>query len=123
MKAIKICGFTREEDVRLALELEVDLIGFVFAPSRREIGWPWSWRMTRRGQDFAPAGRPERSLASNCIGTPSSALAPSALRDRPSVRPVPGPKMATLPSRSTFAFSSASTCSSTRNRFGNSQQR
>lgn len=30
--AIKVCGLTREEDVRLCLELGIDFTGFIFAP-------------------------------------------------------------------------------------------
>jgi len=34
---IKICGNTRKEDVDLAVELGVDLLGFIFGPSKRHI--------------------------------------------------------------------------------------
>jgi phosphoribosylanthranilate isomerase len=34
---IKICGNTRREDVDLAVELGVDLLGFIFGPSKRHI--------------------------------------------------------------------------------------
>jgi phosphoribosylanthranilate isomerase len=34
---IKICGNTRKEDVDLAVELGVDLLGFIFGPSKRQI--------------------------------------------------------------------------------------
>lgn len=34
---IKICGLTTEEGVRAAVEAKVDAIGFVFAPSKRQI--------------------------------------------------------------------------------------
>jgi phosphoribosylanthranilate isomerase len=34
---IKICGNTRKEDVELAVELGVDLLGFIFGPSKRHI--------------------------------------------------------------------------------------
>ena len=37
MTRIKICGNTRKEDVDLAVELGVDLIGFIFGPSKRHI--------------------------------------------------------------------------------------
>jgi phosphoribosylanthranilate isomerase len=34
---IKICGNTRKEDVDLAVALRVDLLGFIFGPSKRQI--------------------------------------------------------------------------------------
>ncbi|HBL08533.1 MAG TPA: N-(5'-phosphoribosyl)anthranilate isomerase, partial [Acidimicrobiaceae bacterium] len=34
---IKICGMTREEDALLATALGADAVGFVFAPSSRQI--------------------------------------------------------------------------------------
>jgi len=34
---IKICGNTRKEDVDLAVELGVDLLGFIFGPSKRHL--------------------------------------------------------------------------------------
>lgn len=37
MTRIKICGNTRKEDVDLAVELRVDLLGFIFGPSKRQI--------------------------------------------------------------------------------------
>ena len=37
MSRIKICGLMREEDVLLAAELGVDLVGFVFAASPRQV--------------------------------------------------------------------------------------
>ncbi|GAC1479028.1 MAG: phosphoribosylanthranilate isomerase [Candidatus Dormibacteria bacterium] len=37
MTRIKICGNTRPEDVELAAELGVDLLGFIFTPSKRRI--------------------------------------------------------------------------------------
>lgn len=37
MTRIKVCGLTRPQDVSLCLELEVDRLGFVFAPSPRQI--------------------------------------------------------------------------------------
>jgi phosphoribosylanthranilate isomerase len=35
---IKICGNTRPEDVELAIELGVDLLGFIFTRSKRQVG-------------------------------------------------------------------------------------
>lgn len=37
MTKIKICGNTRKADVDLAVELGVDLLGFIFGPSKRHI--------------------------------------------------------------------------------------
>jgi phosphoribosylanthranilate isomerase len=37
MTRIKVCGNTRKDDVDLAVELGVDLIGFIFGPSKRHI--------------------------------------------------------------------------------------
>jgi phosphoribosylanthranilate isomerase len=38
MTKIKICGNTRREDVELAIELGVDLLGFIFTRSKRQVG-------------------------------------------------------------------------------------
>ena len=37
MTRIKICGNTRREDVELAVELGVDLLGFIFTRSKRHV--------------------------------------------------------------------------------------
>jgi len=37
MTKVKICGLKTEEHVRAAIEAKVDFIGFVFAPSKRQI--------------------------------------------------------------------------------------
>lgn len=37
MTKIKICGNTRPEDVELAIELGVDLVGVIFGPSKRHL--------------------------------------------------------------------------------------
>ncbi|HXN01139.1 MAG TPA: phosphoribosylanthranilate isomerase [Candidatus Dormibacteraeota bacterium] len=38
MTKIKICGNTRPEDIELAIELGVDLLGFIFTRSKRHVG-------------------------------------------------------------------------------------
>jgi phosphoribosylanthranilate isomerase len=38
MTKIKICGNTRPDDVELAVELGVDLLGFIFTRSKRHVG-------------------------------------------------------------------------------------
>ncbi len=37
MTKIKICGNTRKDDIDVAVELGVDLLGFIFGPSKRQI--------------------------------------------------------------------------------------
>ncbi len=37
MTKIKICGNTRADDVELAVELGVDLLGFIFTRSKRQV--------------------------------------------------------------------------------------
>lgn len=50
MKAIKLCGLTRENDVRVARELAVEFAGFVFARSPRRVE-PREAAEIRRGFD------------------------------------------------------------------------
>jgi len=47
LSLIKICGLTREADVRLVCDLHVDFAGFVFAPSPRRID-------RKRASDLVP---------------------------------------------------------------------
>ena len=37
MTRIKVCGNTRPEDIDLAVELGVDLLGFIFTSSKRQV--------------------------------------------------------------------------------------
>jgi phosphoribosylanthranilate isomerase len=48
MVKIKICGLFREEDIEYANEAGPDFIGFVFAPSRRQVGAAEAARLRRR---------------------------------------------------------------------------
>lgn len=44
---VKICGLTRPEDVALAAELGADALGFIFAPSKRQLSIPQAQALTR----------------------------------------------------------------------------
>jgi Phosphoribosylanthranilate isomerase len=37
MTRVKVCGLTRESDVRAAVSLGADALGFILAPSRRQV--------------------------------------------------------------------------------------
>jgi phosphoribosylanthranilate isomerase len=45
---VKICGITREDDALLAVALGADAVGFVFAPSPRQISIPQARDIARR---------------------------------------------------------------------------
>ena len=48
MSKIKICGLTREEDIRYVNECLPDYIGFVFAESRRQLDRKQADRMREK---------------------------------------------------------------------------
>ena len=48
MSKIKICGLTREEDIRYVNECLPDYIGFVFAESRRQVDRKQADRMREK---------------------------------------------------------------------------
>jgi phosphoribosylanthranilate isomerase len=48
MTAIKICGITRMEDARIALQLGVQYLGFIFSDSPRRVSALQAARITRR---------------------------------------------------------------------------
>ena len=45
---VKICGITREDDALLAVAMGADAVGFVFAPSPRQIAAQKVYDITRR---------------------------------------------------------------------------
>ena len=45
---VKICGITNEEDALLAIALGADALGFVFAPSTRQVAAKKVYDITRR---------------------------------------------------------------------------
>ena len=45
---VKICGITNEDDALLAVALGADAIGFVFAPSVRQVAVQKVYDITRR---------------------------------------------------------------------------
>ena len=45
---VKICGITNEDDALLALAMGADAVGFVFAPSPRQIAVQQAFDITRR---------------------------------------------------------------------------
>ena len=52
MTQVKVCGLTRARDVELCLELGVHRLGFVFAPSPRQIGLAQLDELLRPGPFF-----------------------------------------------------------------------
>ena len=69
---IKICGITNEDDALLAVALGADAVGFIFAPSPRQVAAQRVFDITRRlppeiltvgvFRDEAPAELAEASL-------------------------------------------------------------
>ena len=53
---VKICGITSEDDALLAVAMGADAVGFVFAPSPRQVPVQQVYDITRR----LPAGDPDR---------------------------------------------------------------
>ena len=45
---VKICGITNEDDALLAVAMGADAVGFVFAPSPRQIAAQQAYDITRR---------------------------------------------------------------------------
>ncbi|MGA1542659.1 MAG: phosphoribosylanthranilate isomerase, partial [Ilumatobacteraceae bacterium] len=45
---VKICGITSEEDALLAVAMGADAVGFVFAPSPRQVSAQTVYDITRR---------------------------------------------------------------------------
>ena len=45
---VKICGITNEDDALLAVAMGADAVGFVFAPSSRQIAVQQAYDITRR---------------------------------------------------------------------------
>jgi phosphoribosylanthranilate isomerase len=73
MAKIKICGLRREEDVDFANEAGPDLVGFVFAPSRRQVSPAQAARLrSRLREGILPVG---------VFVNPPAALAAALYRD------------------------------------------
>ena len=53
---VKICGFTREEDIRLAEELGADVLGFVLAESKRKVSTDFIKSITARTRSCPAVG-------------------------------------------------------------------
>ena len=57
MTRIKICGLFRDEDIAAVNEAQPDYVGFVFAPSRRQVSADLAMRLSRQlSSAITPAG-------------------------------------------------------------------
>jgi phosphoribosylanthranilate isomerase len=57
---VKVCGLTRPRDVALAAELGAWALGFVFAPSPRQVGVEVVRELGERAREMAPTGSSHR---------------------------------------------------------------
>lgn len=59
MTLVKICGITEIDHATAALEAGADMLGFVFAPSRRQVAPDVARKIIRRCRDLYPHDRQE----------------------------------------------------------------
>ena len=71
---VKVCGITNEDDALFAVAMGADALGFVFAPSPRQVSPQQVFDITRR--------LPPRSSPSGCSAT-STRPASSSSSTRP----------------------------------------